>query len=207
MTTHWARRNRLLLVTWALIVAVAIPIALLSRDHRPVADREALVVAQRFDMSVTALPRYGETMFDNGQVAEAVAQKLRQGVAFEDIVPDHVSLIAEQDSIALRVIGHDPDPNVAADIANTAAATFVEALNAPGVGMGTFTVQAPADPNAPAHPAQAEKDALATTLTSGAVALVVTLAVGMAVGFALGRRSSAAPPDDRRLGTTHDPLF
>ena len=69
---HWARRNRLLLVAWAVIVAVAVPIALLSRD-KPVADREALVIAQRLDMSPDALPRYGETLFDNGQVAEAVA--------------------------------------------------------------------------------------------------------------------------------------
>ena len=63
---HWPRRNRLLLVAWVLIVAVAIPIALLSRDDKPVADREALVVAQRLNMSLTALPRYGEMLFDNG---------------------------------------------------------------------------------------------------------------------------------------------
>src|SRR4051794_22797704 len=124
---HWARRNRLLLVGWAVIVAVAIPIALLSRD-KPVADAEALVIAQRLDMSLTALPRYGETLFDNGAVAEAVSKKFREGVAFKDIVPDHVSLAVDPDSIVFRVVGHDPDPKTAADIANTAAAAFVPEL-------------------------------------------------------------------------------
>jgi capsular polysaccharide biosynthesis protein len=203
---HWARRNRLLLVAWTVIVAVAIPIALLSRDNKPVADREALVIAQRLDMSLTALPRYGETLFDNGLVAQAVSQKFREGVAFEDIVPNHVSLAVEPDSIVLRVVGHDPDPKTAADIANTAAATFLTELNAPGVGVGSFVMLSPAEPDVPAHPVQAEKDALATTLTSGAVALVAVLAVGMAAGFALGRLSPARR-DDRRPGAAQDPLF
>ena len=203
---HWARRNRLLLVAWTVIVAVAIPIALLSRDNKPVADREALVIAQRLDMSLTALPRYGETLFDDGQVAQAVSQQFREGVAFQDIVPNQVSLAVDPDSIVLRVVGHDPDPKTAADIANTAAATFVQALNAPGVGVGSFVMLSPAEPYVPAHPVQAEKDALATTLTSGAVALVAVLAVGMAAGFALGRLSPAHR-DDRRPGAAQDPLF
>ena len=203
---HWARRNRLLLVAWTVIVAVAIPIALLSRDNKAVADREALVIARQLDMSLTALPRYGETLFDNGQVAEAVSQKFREGVAFEDIVPNQVSLAVDPASIVLRVVGHDPDPTMAADIANTAAATFVTELNAPGAGVGSFVVLSQAEPDAPAHPVQAEKDALATTLTSGAVALVAVLAVGMAAGFALGRLSPAHR-DDRRPGAAQDPLF
>jgi capsular polysaccharide biosynthesis protein len=203
---HWARRNRLLLVAWTVIVAVAIPIALLSRDNKPVADREALVLAQQLDMSLTALPRYGETLFDDGQVAQAVSQQFREGVAFQDIVPNQVSLAVDPDSIVLRVVGHDPDPKTAADIANTAAATFVGALNAPGVGVGSFALLSQAEPDVPAHPVQAEKDALATTLTSGAVALVAVLAVGMAAGFTLGRLSPAHR-DDRRPGAAQDPLF
>jgi len=155
-------------------------------------------------MSATPLPRFGETLFDNGQVAQAVSQKFGEGVAFEDIVPNHVSLAVDADSIVLRVVGHDPDPTMAADIANTAAAAFVAELNRAGVG--DFALLSPAEPNAPAHPMQAEKDALATTLTSGAVALVAVLAVGMAAGFALGRLSPAHR-DDRRPGAAQDPLF
>jgi capsular polysaccharide biosynthesis protein len=118
----------------------------------------------------------------------------------------HVSLIADQESVVFRVVGHDPDPKTAADIANTAAVAFAEALNAPGVGVGSLAVLSPAEPNVPAHPVQAEKDALAPILTSCAVALVVVLAVGMAVGFALGRLSPAHR-DGRRPGAAQDPLF
>jgi hypothetical protein len=199
---QWARRNRLLLVAWTVIVAVAIPIALLSRDDKPVADREALVIARQLDMNPQALPPSGETVFSNGEVAEAVATTF--GVQADDVVPDRVSLAVDPDSIVLRVIGHDPDPGTAADIANVAAAAFLTELNRAGVG--SFTLLSPADRTVPAHPVQAEKDALATTLTSGAVALVAVLAVGMAAGFALGRLSPAHR-DDRRPGAAQDPLF
>ena len=198
------RRYRWLFLACLLLGAVAAPFAASTLD-KP-ADAEALIIAQRLDMSPDALPRYGETLFDNGQVAEAVAAKFKDGTAFKDIVPNHVSLIADQDSIVFHVVGHDPDPKTAADIANTAAITFVQALNAPGVGVGSFALLGLAEPNVPAHPVQAEKDALATTLTSGAVALVVVLAVGMAVGFALGRLSPAHR-DERRPGAAQDPLF
>ena len=62
-----------------------------------------------------------------------MSQKFGAGVAYTDIVPNHVSLAVDPDSIVLRVVGHDPDPKTAADIANTAAATFLTELNAPGV--------------------------------------------------------------------------
>jgi capsular polysaccharide biosynthesis protein len=199
---HWARRNRLLLVAWGVIVAVAIPIALVSRDNKPVADREALVIAQQLDMDPQALPPSGETVFSSGAVADAVATKF--GVQADGVVPHRVSLAVDPDSIVLRVIGHDPDPGTAADIANVAAAAFLTELNRTGVG--SFALLSPAEPDVPAHPVQAEKDALATTLTSGAVALVAVLAVGMAAGFALGRLSPAHR-DDRRPGAAQDPLF
>jgi hypothetical protein len=72
---HWARRNRLLLVAWAVIVAAAIPIALLSRDE-PVADREALVIAQRLDMSLTA------PTLTSGAVALVVVLAVGMAVGF-----------------------------------------------------------------------------------------------------------------------------
>jgi hypothetical protein len=85
-----------------------------------------------------------------------VAAKFKDGTAFKDIVPNHVSLVADQDSIVFHVVGHDPDPQTAADIANTAAATFVEALNAPGVGVGAFTLLSKATPP-PAAPSGMSK--------------------------------------------------
>ena len=144
------RRYRWLFLVCLILGAVAAPYAASKLEHP--ADAEALVIATRLDMSLTALPRYGETVFDNGQVAQAVSQKFRDGTAFKDIVPNHVSLIADQDSIVFRVVGHDPDPKTAADIANAAAGTFLQALNAPGVGVGAFALLHPAvaPPAAPA---------------------------------------------------------
>jgi capsular polysaccharide biosynthesis protein len=145
------RRHWQVFLVCLLLGAVVAPYAASSLE-KP-ADAEALVIAQRLDMSLTALPRYGETVFDNGQVAEAVSQQFGGGVPLKDIVPDRVSLIADQDSIVFRVVGHDPDPQTAADVANTAAATFVTALNTPGAGVGAFTLLSEAEtPAAPGPP-------------------------------------------------------
>jgi capsular polysaccharide biosynthesis protein len=145
------RRYWLVFLVCIVLGAVAAPYAA-STLEKP-AEAEALVIAQRLDMSLTALPRYGETVFDNGRVATDVSLFLDGGVALKDVVPDHVSLVADQDSIVFRVVGRDPDPATAAAVANTAAATFVTALNAPGAGVGAFVVlseaEAPAAPGPP----------------------------------------------------------
>lgn len=163
------RRYGWLFLACLLLGAVAAPYAA-SKLEKP-ADAEALVIAQRLDMSLTALPRYGETIFDNGQVADAVAQNFSDAVELNDIVPNHVTLIADQDSIVFRVVGHDPEPDTAADIANTAAATFVEALNAPGVGVGQFTLLSPAEP--PPAP-------------GGGLSRTLAIPVGLVTGAVLG---------------------
>jgi hypothetical protein len=74
-----------------MIVAVAVPVALLSRDRS--ADVEALVIAQRLDMELAALPRYGQAVFNNGEVARAVAATDDDKAA--DVVPGRVSLAIE----------------------------------------------------------------------------------------------------------------
>jgi capsular polysaccharide biosynthesis protein len=162
------RRYRLLFCVCLLVGAAVAPFAA-SKLDRP-ADSEALIIAQRLDMSLTALPRYGEAVFNDGQVAQAVSP-LSDGVAYKDIVPDKVSLVADQDSIVFRVVGHDPDPNTAADIANTAAATFIQSLNAPGVGVGAFTQLRPAEPPA---------------ATGKGVSRLLAIPVGIATGLMLG---------------------
>jgi capsular polysaccharide biosynthesis protein len=173
------RRYRWLFLVCLLLGAVAAPYAA-SKLEKP-ADAEALVIAVRLDMSLTALPRYGETLFDNGQVAQAVAAKFREGVAFKDIVPDHVSLIADQDSIVFRVVGHDPDPKTAADIANTAATTFVEALNAPGVGVGSFRQLSQAQPPPAVGGGLSKALAIPVGLVTGAVLGLAAVSILLAV--------------------------
>jgi capsular polysaccharide biosynthesis protein len=172
-TLRWGlRRYRTLFVLCFLLGAVLAPLAALQRTT-PI-DAEALVVAQRLDMSLIALPRYGQEVFDNGQVAQAVAAKFGDKGSYADIVPDRVSVVADQDSIIFHVVGHDPNPQVAAEIANTAAGVYITALNAPGVGVGQFALQSPATP----PPAQGHR--LSTLL-----AIPVGLAAGLVLGLAV----------------------
>ena len=159
------RRYWPVFLTCILLGVAAAPVAASSLE-KP-ADAEALVIAQRLDMSLTALPRYGETVFDNGQVAEAVSKQFGGGVPLKNVVPDHASLVADQDSIVFRVIGHDPDPQTAADVANTAAATFVTALNTPGAGVGEFTLLSEAEVPAAPGPLLSRKLAIPVGVVAG----------------------------------------
>jgi capsular polysaccharide biosynthesis protein len=138
---------------------------------QPSAEAEALVIAQRLDMELSALPRYGEAVFNNGPVAQAVAARYGDGGNAQEVIPDRVSLEATQDSIVFQVVGRDENPEVAAGIANTAAEAFIEALNTAGVGVGTFALQSPAEP-----PADVD-DGLSTAVVAG---------VGIAAGLLLG---------------------
>jgi|tagenome__1003787_1003787.scaffolds.fasta_scaffold20932214_1 capsular polysaccharide biosynthesis protein len=139
--------------------------------RKPPLDATAFVIAQRLDMNLSALPRYGEAVFGNGSVASAVAAKFGDLGADKNVINDRVSLVAEQDSIVFEVVGHDADPKKAADIANTAATAFVTALNVPGVGVGAFEIQHPADPPAG---------------RGGVLGTVVATAIGTAAGIVLG---------------------
>src|SRR3954471_7983790 len=83
------RRYRVLFLACLLLGAAAAPFVA-SRLEQP-ADAGALIIAQRLDMSLTALPRYGQAVFSQGQVAQAVAAKFPDSGPFKDIVPDRVS--------------------------------------------------------------------------------------------------------------------
>ena len=136
------RRYRLVFLVCLLLGGTLGPLAALQRNV-PV-EAEALVVAQRLDMDLTALPRYGQAVFNNGEVTRAITARLGSDGSYDDVIPDRVQLVAEQDSIIFRVLGRDTDPKTAADIANTAAETFVDTLNEPGAGVGTFALQSAA---------------------------------------------------------------
>lgn len=163
------RRYRLLFIACLLLGAAVAP---LWAEHRATtSEASALVIAQQLDTSLTALPRYGEAVFDNGQVAQAIAAQFGDLGDSEDIVPSRVSVATQQDSIVFRVIGRDPDPETAAKLADTAAAVFVDALNQGGVGVGSFSLQSPAR-----VPVEAE-DGLGT---------IYAVPVGLLAGLVLG---------------------
>jgi hypothetical protein len=171
---RWGTRKYIgLVLACVVLVVVAVPAYLLTR---PVANEAtALVVAQRLDMDLVALPRFGEAVFDNGEVARTIAAKFGDGGDFEDIVPQQVSLVAEQDSIVFQVVGHDVSPTVAADKANVAAEVFAAALNGPGVGVGAFVLQDRAAP--PPEPIE--------SLPSLPIALPIGLLAGLVLGLAV----------------------
>ena len=128
------RRYRLLFLACLVLGAVVAPIAA-SNVVRP-ADAEALVVNTRLDTDLTALPRYGEAVFNNGQVAQAVAASFGDGGDFDDVIPDRVSLVADQDSrlfgrqsgnragheqLAADLAGEQADPGIAHAVGEEAA--------------------------------------------------------------------------------------
>lgn len=138
------RRYAWLVALCALAVTALVPAYAMTREVEYQA--EALVVAQQLDMDHDALPRLGEAVFDNGEVARRINTQFGDAGDVEDVIPRRVSLVTEQDSIVFRVIGHDPSPITAADLANLAAGTLTEQLNAPGEGVGRFALQSQAVP-------------------------------------------------------------
>jgi capsular polysaccharide biosynthesis protein len=182
------RRYRLVFLVCLLLGGALGPLAALQRNV-PV-EAEALVVAQRLDMDLTALPRYGQAVFNNGDVTRAILARLGSDGSYDDVIPDRVQLVAEQDSIIFRVLGRDTDPKTAADIANTAAETFVDTLNGPGAGVGTFALQSAA--MAPAARADTPDALLAIPVGIGAGVLL-----GLAVVCVLlvARRPVVDPVD------------
>jgi len=175
-------RHRRLLALVLLAAAVAVAALALTRD-RPATDAEgeALVIGRQVAMPSAALPGTAQAVFDDGAVAHAVSQRLGGGIALKYVVPSHVSLVAARDSITLRVVGHDPDPKKAADIANTAAAAFLTELNRAGVG--SFVLLSPAVP-APA-PQATPPPAWVTVPTDVLARLPVTITVVLALSVLL----------------------
>lgn len=171
---RWGLRQfALLFVVCVLAVGVGIPVLVAQADKTYQAP--ALVVAQSLLMNLAALPRYAEETFDGGQVARAVADRFGDNGDFDNIVPDRVSLVAEQDNIVLQVIGHGDTAQAAADVANVAVGAFVEQLNLAGEGVGKFVVQSLAEP--PTRPEE--------SLASTPVALAVGIAAGLLTGLAV----------------------
>ena len=164
-----------------LVLGGALAGVLASRITEP-ASADALVIADRLDTDLAALPRYGQAVFENGQVVQAIAARFEVDL-LKDVIPDRVSLVTERDSIVFHVVGHDPDPQVAADIANVAADAFIDALNAPGVGVGAFSLQSPAE-------APQQADAGPSNVLAVAVGLAVglLLAVAVVAGLLVARR-------------------
>lgn len=177
-TLRWGvRRYSWLVGVCVLAVAVLCPVSLAIWPVEYQAT--ALVVAQRLDMDLVALPRLGEAVFVNGEVTRRVVGEFGAAGEVEDVIPNRVSLVADQDSIVFQVIGHDASPTTATALANAAAETFATQLNVPGEGVGLFAVQSravpPLDPVVP----------LPSLLLLVPIALIAGLLLGLAAVTAL----------------------
>lgn len=146
LQVRWGlRRYAALIAVCAMTVSLALP-WLLREQTEVMYEAEALVVARTSDIPLEALPRYSEAVFYNGAVARHVADVLGMPGRAESLIPEKLSVVAGQDSIVTTVLGRDPDPEVAAAIANEGAEVYVSLLNRPGPELGVFNLSEAAVP-------------------------------------------------------------
>jgi hypothetical protein len=136
------------------------------------------------------LPDLAQNVFADGAVASAVAKDPAVHGAIAGLIPDRISLVAGQDSIALDVQAFDADPVTAARLANLAAAAFVDELNRAAAGNGQFALQSAAV--VPTVPLDQLSPAL--WAAAGAVAGLL-LGLGIIALLALLRRPVLTPDD------------
>jgi capsular polysaccharide biosynthesis protein len=127
------------------------------------------------------LPRLGDTVFNNGAVADAVRKQLKLP-ATKSVVGSGspgVELVAAQDNVVFTVIGHGSTPQQAKNIADTAASAFTIELNKYSnparpdlAAVGEFLVQHASD--LPTKPA--------AKLGGGTLSVVIGLIAGAVAG-------------------------
>jgi len=147
------------------------------------------------------LPRIGETVFMNGEVAAAVRQSFAPPLPPQTrVIPDRVELVAAQDNIVFTVVGHGATPANAERIANVAAARFTQELNKYAESVGSFAIQRLATP--PANP-----EARVAGPLSQAIGVLAGLAAGVgAVALLLVWRRPVVDAAGAEL-TTGVPVF
>ncbi len=122
--------------------------------------------------NVDPLPKLGDDIFNNGAVADKVRDYLNLPPT-ASVVPERVQLVTAQDNIIFEVIGRDRDPEVAATLANLAAAELTVELSNYSESVGEFSVLRSAE--APANPVP--------TLEGGYLTLIVGLLAGAIAGI------------------------
>src|SRR5262245_2863557 len=118
------------------------------------------------------LPRFAQSVFDNGAVARDV-RELRGLPADASVIPGTVRLQTAQDNPVMTVTGEGSSPTIATSVANKAADTFVVELNRYKRSVGTFAVQSVAVPPAKAEP----------KLVSGPWGVVIGVLAGLVAGI------------------------
>jgi hypothetical protein len=153
------------------------------------------------------LPRLGETVFNNGVVADAVRQSVNPAIPrTQSVVPERVELIAAQDNIVFTIVGRGKTPDAAESVANTAAATFTQELNKYAQSVGSFAIQRLATPPTRPVPKIEGNMSLGIGVLSGLVAGVGAVALLLIwrrpVVDALGAQATAGAPVFGRVKLT-----
>lgn len=186
------------LVVAALLVATVVTLATRG-DARYRAT--ALVIATGVELRPEQIPRFAESVFDSGAVAERVVRAQGLAVDPRQMVPEQIEMDPVPDSIAFDVHGFSADPQQAAALANAAALAFVAELNKAGPGVGVFALQDPARvPATPARPGVPLPVAwLIAIVSAGLLSLAL---VGMLMGL---RRPVLTPADAEKAA--HKPVL
>jgi hypothetical protein len=118
------------------------------------------------------LPRFAQSVFDNGAVSRDVRDLLALP-ADASVVPGTVRLRTAQDNPVMIITGQGSTAEKATSVANTAAATFVVELNRYSGSVGTFALQSKAVPPAKAEP----------KIVSGPWGVAIGLLAGLVAGI------------------------
>jgi hypothetical protein len=165
---------------WIFVVVLPITagVSLLAAHGAPTLGKQykasALVIATERNFSPELFARLADTVFNGGTVAEKAVEEGKLPIDPRDLIPDFATLEPVQDNIITKVVGLNSDPQLAAAIANSAAAALVDEMNKSGPGVGKFAVQDQARvPSAP------------DISTSRAVPIAVGLVAGIILGASI----------------------
>ena len=173
--TTWAwglRRYAWLVVLLVVGLGVLVPLAQSRADDVYQAQAQVGPTNPLHLRNLDPLPRFAQSVFDDGAVAIAVRDLLGLSPS-ASVVPGTVRLQTAQDNPVMIVIGEGSSPTEAAAVANKGASAFVGELDPYAKSVGTFAVQSSAV--APAKPEP--------KLVSGPVGVAVGLAAGLVAGF------------------------
>jgi hypothetical protein len=167
-----------------LLLGVLVPLVIGSTAPRYSAQAEVGPVSALNLRTLDPLPRLGQTLFNNGAVAEAVRGVFDPPLPGDEaVIPTRVDLVAPQDNVVFTVVGKGPTADEAADVANVAAATLTEELNKYEAAVGTFSVQRPATPSAAPVPSSSPALAIVAGVLAGLI-----LGVGAVIALVAWRR-------------------
>ena len=144
----WGLRKYALLVLACVIAFGLIVPGVLNRVPDQFEAQAQVGPAEQLNLqNLDALPRLGESVFNNGVVAEAIRQSFDPPLPRSvSVVPDRVELVAAQDNIVYLVLGRGATPASAERVANIAAAQFTQELNKYALSVGAFAIQRVATP-------------------------------------------------------------